>query len=168
MTSTAGVAVADFGLLRALSVGGFAGLVAGVADGEVSGPVGSVVALLDGVDPYRLQDGQRVDLIRAWERVAAVVAGAQVRALAAVVEATEARGLDGEFARHEVGAALRLSAPTAWKRTRDAADLVHRLPATLGELSAGRISGLQAAHLAEAVRELPDEVAAAVEARVLA
>src|SRR4051812_15951601 len=81
----------------AVGGGGGGGFVAGLADGEVSGPVGSVVALLDGVDPYRMEDGSRVDLIRAWERVAAVVAGAQVRALAAVVEATEARGLDGEF-----------------------------------------------------------------------
>ena len=88
--------------------------------------------------------------------------------MAAVVDATEASGLDGECARHEIGAALRLSPVTAWQQTRHAADLVHRLPATLAALTAGDISVLQATHLAEAVRELPDAAAATVETRVLA
>jgi len=54
-----------------------------------------------------------------------------------VVDATEALGLDGEAARHEVGAALRLSPVTAHSRTRTAADLVRQLPATLAALEAG-------------------------------
>jgi hypothetical protein len=108
-----------------------------------------------------------VELIEAFERVKARVDGLQQAALAAVVEATEAVGLDGDLARHEVGAALRLSPVTAHRRTRVAAELARRLPATLGELVAGRIGYLQAAQLAEAVTDLPDRVAVAVEARVL-
>ena len=123
---------------------------------------------LAAVDPASLSHGGRVELIEAFERVKAVIDGLQQAALAAVVEATEAVGLDGDLARHEVGAALRLSPVTAHRRTRVAADLVRRLPATLAELSAGRIGYLQAAHLAEAVGDLPDEVASAVQARVLA
>ncbi len=123
---------------------------------------------LAAVDPASLSHGGRVELIEAFERVKAVIDGLQQAALAAVVEATEAVGLDGDLARHEVGAALRLSPVTAHRRTRVAADLVRRLPATLAELSAGRIGYLQAAHLAEAVADLPDEVASAVQARVLA
>ena len=123
---------------------------------------------LAAVDPASLSHGGRVELIEAFERVKAVIDGLQQTALAAVVEATEAVGLDGDLARHEVGAALRLSPVTAHRRTRVAADLVRRLPATLAELSAGRIGYLQAAHLAEAVADLPDEVASAVQARVLA
>ncbi|MGH8940357.1 MAG: hypothetical protein ACRDV2_13575, partial [Actinomycetes bacterium] len=70
------------------------------------------------VDPGSLDHDARVDLIVVLERAAARVAGLQARALAAVVEATEEVGLDGEAARHEVGAALRLSPHTAYGRTR--------------------------------------------------
>jgi hypothetical protein len=59
---------------------------------------------LAAVDPSTLDGGGRVDLIRALERVRAMVDGVQQRALEAVVDATEAQGLDGEWARHEVGA----------------------------------------------------------------
>ncbi len=127
----------------------------------------AAVSWLGRVDPELLEPEARVDLIRAWDRVEAMVAGRKQAALAAVVDATEASGLDGECARHEIGAALRLSPVTAWQQTRHAADLVHRLPATLAALTAGDISVLQATHLAEAVRELPDAAAATVETRVL-
>ena len=122
---------------------------------------------LAAVDPAELSGAARVDLIAAWERVAAMVDGLQQRALAAVVEATEGLGLDGDLARHEVGAALRLSPATAARRTRTAADLAARLPVALDRLVAGRICYRQAAHLADAVAELPDPVAAAVAERVL-
>ena len=93
--------------------------------------------------------------------------GAQQRALCAVADATEGRGLAEEQARHEVGAALRLSPPTAGERTWVATSLRRRLPATLAALEAGDIVYLQAAHLVSAVRELDDAAASAVEARVL-
>jgi hypothetical protein len=167
MASAAGVAVTDFGLLRALSAGGWAGLVGQLADGEVSGPVGSVVSLLDGVDPCALEGLSRVDYVRAVERVRAMVDGMAVRALLGVAAATEGRGLAEEEARHEVGAALGLSPGTAGERTWVAVSLARRLPATLAMLEAGEVSYLKAAHLVSAVWELPDELAARVEARVL-
>lgn len=126
-----------------------------------------LVSLLARVDPQTLADDERVDLIVAWERVAAMVAGHQQRALAAVVDATEGCGLAGQDARHEIGAALRLSPVTATERTRVAADLRDRLPATLTALVQGRIVWRQAAVLADGVRDLSDDLAAKVEARVL-
>jgi hypothetical protein len=132
------------------------------------GPVGVAdLARLAEVDPASLGAEGRVELIQAFERVKAVVDGLQQVALAAVVEATEAAGLAGECARHEVGAALRLSPQTAWRRTRVAAELVGRLPETVGRLRAGEICYWQACAVAEGVRELPDGAAAAVQDRVL-
>jgi hypothetical protein len=122
---------------------------------------------LAAVDPAALDGAGRVQLIQAFERARAVLDGAQQVALAAVVEATEAAGLDGDWARHEVGAALRLAPQTAWKRTRVAADLAGRLRSTLAMLRAGEIGYWQASAVADGVRGLPDDVAAAVEARVL-
>ena len=123
------------------------------------------------MDPAALDDAARVDLIEALERVRAQVDGVQQRALAMVIESTEACGLDGDAARHEVGAALRLSPGTAYDRTKVAAVLVRRLPATLRELEAGRICYLQAKLVADAVHDLPAdtarEVVADIEARVL-
>ena len=125
------------------------------------------IARLAALDPSALPDAAKVDLIRAWERVRAHVEGRQQAALAAVHDATVAAGLDGQAARHEVAAALRLSASAAYDRVRVAVDLTRRLPATLGALQAGDLPYLLARHLAEAVEPLSDDVAAAVEARVL-
>ena len=116
---------------------------------------------------WQLDADDRVELIRGWERASAVLEGHKQHALAAVVDATQAAGLDGDAARHEVGAALGLSPVTAAKRTRVAATLRDRLPATLEMLVAGDICYRRATGLAEAVRELPDELAARVESRVL-
>jgi len=137
------------------------------------GPValGDVPRLAE-VDPSALGHDARVDLIQAWERVRAQVDGLQQQALGAVIEATQALGLDGDAARHEVGVALRLSPGTAYARTRVAAVLTGRLPATLAALRAGDICYLQAKILAEAVDALPEDIApdtvARIEARVLA
>ena len=101
---------AELGLLGLLGTGGSAGLVAGVADAGLPVPLGLAIGLLAAVDPYALDGDARVDLVRAWERVAAAVAGA----------ASSGRwrrwwrrprgpGRPAEEARHEVGAALRLS-----------------------------------------------------------
>ena len=84
-----------------------------------------------------------------------------------MADATEGRGLAEDQARHEIGAALRLSPSTAGERTWVATSLRRRLPAALAALQAGDIGYLQAAHLVAAVRELDDTAAAAVEARVL-
>ena len=99
----------------------------------------AVVGWLARIDPQLLDDADRVELIRAWERCRAMLDGAQQRALCAVADATEGRGLAEEQARHEVGAALRLSPPTAGERTWVATSLRRRLPATLAALQAGDI-----------------------------
>ena len=85
-----------------------------------------------------------------------MLAGLQQVALAAVAAATAGCGLAGEDARHEVGAALRLSPAVAAERALVAGELTGRLPGTLAALRAGELSYRQAARLAEAVRDLPD------------
>jgi hypothetical protein len=91
----------------------------------------------------------------------------QQRAISAVAEATEGLGRPGEEARHEVGAALRLSPGTAGDRLEVALALVRRLPAVQAALAVGAIGYLQAAAIAAGLRDLPDPVAAAVADRVL-
>ena len=115
----------------------------------------------------KLDGDARVDLLRVWERLEAMVAGRKQLALAAVVDATTDLGLAPEDARHEVAAALRLAPVTADERTRVAVELRDRLPATLDRLCAGHIGWRQAANVADGVAGLPDDVARAVEARVL-
>lgn len=126
------------------------------------------LAVLLAIDPASLDGETRVELIEAIERVKAMVDGLQQRALSAVVDATEDAGVEGDLARHEVGAALRLAPVTAAHRTRVAHDMVHLRPATQRALETGRISYQQAAHLTDSVRDLEPEVSEAVEARVLA
>ncbi len=84
-----------------------------------------------------------------------------------MAEATEAAGRPAEEARFEIRAALRLSPSTAGDRTMVALELRDRLGGALSALRAGDITYLQAAHLAGAVRGLPDPEAAAVQDRVL-
>ena len=142
-------------------------MAAGVdADGVLVDLPGAV-AVLTAADPQALDGAARVDLIAGWERVLAMVAGEQQLALAAVAEATMGFGLTGMDARHEVGAALRLAPGTAAERTEVALALTERLGDTLVALRRGEVSWRQAADLAVAVRELPDALAAAVQARVL-
>ena len=136
------------------------------ADGEPLGLVDAVIQLA-GIDPLALDGPARVDLIRGWERVAAMVAGEQQLALASVAEATAAFGLRGIEARHEVGAALRLAPSTAAERTEVALALTERLGDTLAAVRRGDVTWRQAADLATGVRDLPDPLAAAVQDRVL-
>jgi Domain of unknown function (DUF222) len=165
MTSAVSVQL-DGRVAGALAAGRWGEVVALVADGELA-PDLSVVALLASVDPQLLDGDGRVDLIRALERCRAMLDGLQQSALVAVAEATEGRGLAEEQARHEVGAALRLSPGTAGERTWVATSLRRRLPAALSALQAGEISYLQAAHLVASVRELDDTAVGTVESRVL-
>jgi hypothetical protein len=130
------------------------------------GPV--FAGALAGLDPQVLDGETRVDLIRAWQRVAAWVDAQQQVALAAVVEATEDCGLTGDDARHEVGVALRLSPGSAYDTVQRAAALTGRLADTLAALGRGEISGLQASAIAKTVQHLDDDIVAAVQARVLA
>jgi hypothetical protein len=118
-------------------------------------------------DAAGLDGDARVDLQGVWEWLEAMVAGRKQLALAAVVDATTDLGLAPEDARHEVAAALRLAPVTADERTRVAVELRDRLPGTLRRLCSGEIGWRQAANVADGVAGLPDQVARAVEARVL-
>ena len=135
----------------------------------LAGEPGPVLAgTLAGLDPAALDGETRVGLIRAWQRVAAWVDAQQQVALASVVTATEDCGLTGDDARHEVGVALRLSPGSAYDKVQRAAALTGRLTDTLAALRRGEISGLQATTIADMVEHLDDDVAATVQARVLA
>jgi hypothetical protein len=158
---------AELGLLGLLGDGGSAGLVAGVADPGLPVPLGLATGLLAAVDPCVLEGGARVDLVRGLERCRAMLDAVQQRAISAVAEATEGLGRPGEEARHEVGAALRLSPGTAGDRLEVALALVRRLPAVQAALAAGVIGYLQAAAVAAGVRDLPDRLAVSVADRVL-
>jgi hypothetical protein len=158
---------AEAGLLGLLGDGGSAGLVAGVADQGLPVPLGLAAGLLAGVDPYALDGEARVDLIRGLERCRGMLDAVQQRAIASVAAATEGLGRPGEEARHEVGAALRLSPSTAGDRLEVALELVRRLPAVQAALAAGAVGYLQAAAIAAGVRGLPEDLAVAVAGRVL-
>ena len=129
--------------------------------------LGEAVVLLDRIDPSMLDDSARVDLVELYERAVAMLQGRQQAALAAVVDATTSLGLEGDLARHEIGAALRLAPVTAAERTMVARELTGRLSATLALMNRGRVSWAQGRVLADGVRDLPDELAGAVQARVL-
>ena len=119
------------------------------------------------VEPGRLPAEERVELVEAIERAKARLDAAQVRAVEAVAVSYEAMGMLASEARHEVGAALRLSPVTAADRVQVAVDLVRRFPRTLALLAAGSTPYASAAHLARGVADLPDETAALVEDRLL-
>ena len=95
--------------------------------------------------------------------------GLQQRALCAVADATEGRGLAEEQARHEVGAALRLSPGTAGERTWVATSLRRRLPATLAALvRRGHLSTCRPRTWSRRSASSTTTAASTVEARVLA
>jgi hypothetical protein len=119
------------------------------------------------VEPGRLPAEERVELVEAIERAKARLDAAQVRAVEAVAVSYEAMGMLASEARHEIGAALRLSPVTAVDRVQVAVDLVRRFPRTLALLAAGSTPYASAAHLARGVADLPDESAALVEDRLL-
>jgi len=131
-------------------------------------PCPALTGALTGIDPAALDPDTRVDLIRAWARLAGWVDAQQQVALAAVVAATEDCGLTGDDARHEVGVALRLSPGTAYATVQRAVALTGRLTDTLAALRRGEISGRQAEAIADAVEQLDDPAAATVQDRVLA
>ena len=102
---------------------------------------------LDLVDPAMLESMDRVDLVRAYDRCEAALAAGKTRAIAAVADAYQDLGMPASEARHEIGAALRLSPVTAADRTAVAVDLRDRFPRTLALLDEGRICWLHAANL---------------------
>jgi len=145
---------------------GSVALVRAIADGPVTDLTGAV-AVLDRVDPAQLESMDRVDLVRAVDRCEAALAALKVRAVAAVADSYQDLGMPASEARHEIGAALRLSPVTAADRTAVAIDLRDRFARTLALLDHGRISWLHAANLARGTDDLPDHTARQVEDTLL-
>ena len=135
MSSSTGMLLARSGVSLLEAQLDLGALVARVADGSAAGL--DAVRFLSRVDPGELDGAGRVELVRAIERAVAMLAGLQQSALAAVAAATAGCGLAGEDARHEVGAALRLSPAVAAQRALVAGELTGRLPGTLAALRAG-------------------------------
>lgn len=132
--------------------------------------------------PADVADDELVELIRAWERLAAWTAAGQLAAIAELARRRPrsfAAAPDGhadggdpavpeisEFAVDEVAAALRLSRPAAGARLHVAVEL-GRLPATAAALAGGRIDLPKARAVVDAVAVLDAPLAAAVEQQVL-
>ncbi len=145
--------------------------------GEVA-PGPEAVGVLAGVDPGSLTGGERVDLLKAWERQTAWISACQVGVLAALAASPPAgvAGADpsaddpdvvGEFTRHEVAAALRISDHVARSRLDVARALTTRLGDTHALLAGGGIGYWHALRVVEATTTLTDEQTTAVQARVL-
>lgn len=81
------------------------------------------------VQAHELRVDERVGLVELIERAKSRLDAAQVRAVEAVAATYETLGMTASEARHEVGAALRLSPATAADRVQVAVDLVRRFPA---------------------------------------
>ena len=142
-------------------------LVRAIADGPFT-DLPAAVAVLDQVDPASLESMGRVDLVRAIDRCEAALAGLKTRAVAAVADSYQELGMLASEARHEIGAALRLSPGAAADRTTVAVDLRDRFPRTLVLLDEGRICWLHAANLVRGTDDLPGLTATLVEDAVLA
>ena len=127
-----------------------------------------------------------IDMLAVLERQASWHAALQARVLAQLHEGEQAEiaarltdgaapvGFEPVLARQardwlceEVGVVMRLPGDVARGRMLDAAELVHRLPATLRLLESGAMTAPQARLLVEAVAGLTDQARARIEERVL-
>jgi len=156
-------------------------------------PGAGTVTWLAATDPAAVDRDELIDLLVAYERAAAWLAGRQQQVLAELAGRAVPGGLTGEApvrtlsgpgaeparpkpleakealecVQAEVAAALRLSMTTAGRRISVAETLGGRLAATGAALTKGEINYLQASSLAEASFALADDTAAAVQNRVL-
>jgi hypothetical protein len=122
-------------------------------------------------DPALLSQDARIDALVASERELGRVQAYQLRLIDAIAEdpctGAVAPGLDRQYVKEELRAALGESALSVNARMALADELVHRLPATLAALEAGTIGLRHSRQLADAVRPLTDADATVVEAAVL-
>ncbi|MFL6130004.1 MAG: DUF222 domain-containing protein [Mycobacteriales bacterium] len=132
--------------------------------------------------PADVDDGELVELIRAWERVAAWAAAGQLAVVAELARRRPRSWPDApgrpvgagdplvpqisEFAVDELAAALRLSRPAAGARLHVAVEL-GRLSATRAALADGEIDLPKARAVVDAVTVLDAPLAAAVEQHIL-
>src|SRR5882762_11517918 len=116
-------------------------------------PGAEVVGPLAVIDPAKVDDAGRIDLLVAYERQIAWLHAAQQRVLAELDGS--ALNWDGkqriDYTQEQVGAALRLSPGHSADRLAVGRTLVDRLPATMGLLEGGQVTYLHAKKLAEAV-----------------
>jgi hypothetical protein len=141
-------------------------------------PVGPVASLGSGAElaefVSRVGGSAGLDLVlsglEATRRLQAWTAAEQLRLLAQLQARQDAvtDPDDKEWLGDEVGAVLQVAGGSARSQMHMAADLVRRLPTTHQLLAAGVLNPTQARELAEATRELSDDAASDVEARVLA
>jgi len=125
----------------------------------------------------RLSDARLVEVICAWERLAARAAAGQFAAVAELArrrppvdpsdQGQQRVPSVSEFAVDEVAAALRLSRPAAGVRLYVAVELTTRLPGTAAALRSGVLDLPKVRAVVDATAPLGAAAAAAVEARVL-
>ncbi len=118
-------------------------------------------------EPAALSDPALIDAIVGFERLAAWAQARHARLIAELAARRAEPGSVTDWAADEVATALHLSTGTAAVRTRHAEALTTRLPDTLALWEPGRIDQRRVAAICDAVIDLSDEHAAAVEARVL-
>lgn len=130
------------------------------------GPATAALAALH--HPATCPPDVQVDLLVAWDRLAAWVTAQQAAVLASLPDMTD-HGTHGneDWSRETVSTALHVSAGVADDLLSVARALAGRLPSTLAALREGKIRYRQAAALSEAVEPLEDTAAALVESRVL-
>ncbi|TAM85772.1 MAG: DUF222 domain-containing protein [Jatrophihabitans sp.] len=130
----------------------------------VLAPVPQSWAALLPMDPAAMSETGLIDALVASEKLLASIAASQQVFLAEVAR----RDPEGElFLRDEAACALKVAPGTAHQRLEDATQLTGRLSVALDLQESGRLSSMNARLLARAVQDLPDDVAARVQARVL-
>ncbi len=126
-------------------------------------PSPALVEVLDVLSPAMLEVDGQIDALVAIERHIAMLQARSAELLAAL----DGEAATDEFTRDWVAAAVRVPPVSMRNRMVTAADLTHRLPATLELLRSGGITQRHASDLADATRSLTPESTAVVEATVL-
>ena len=127
-------------------------------------------------DPARLSDDTLIEAMIGFDRLASWAAARQARLLAELARrrpsdkapySARSAGVGSEYAPDEVGVALHLARGTACARIGLACRLLATLPDTHALWEAGQIDTSKARAIDDATVVLPDELARAVQARIL-
>jgi hypothetical protein len=129
----------------------------------------TAAAFLRSLDVAELDDAERVEVLKAWERQQAWTAAHTQAAMLAVAGGEPDEIVDDadDFSREEIALALRLSPRSAGKRLHTARMLAACLPATTAALHTGAISLTHAQILVEECTGLPEAAIRAIETRVI-
>ncbi|MGH8889195.1 MAG: DUF222 domain-containing protein [Acidothermaceae bacterium] len=128
-------------------------------------PGPTAMAVLGGIDPARLDRAGRVAYMTAWDRQNSWL-NAQIQAATVAVAGPEPTTED-DWARDEIGVALKMSARAVQQRVHLARMLIESLPGTQELLASGQISMRHALAMVELCAPVPAAVLSKVEARVL-